>query len=188
MKGELNGGTLVMKVRTCQDSMMSGTMSWDDCPAVTNGQDISSLVSVNDGDRYIQYYGNLSTNDIYTTPLLNSVIINFSPSSIKEVIKDKKKADINITNIAPNPFINRTRIRYSYRGNYKEEGKPIVEIYDLRGRKVKTLRVTDSKNGNSSICWHGDNEEGQTVPSGIYFLHLVWNFKRYGIEKIIKLR
>jgi hypothetical protein len=182
----LNGGFWVMKVRTSQDSLMTGAMPWDVCPIVTNGQDISSLISVDDGDRYIQYFGKLSTNNIYATPILHSVLITFVESSIAEDEKDKKKADIGIANIAPNPFINRTKISFSYMDNNKKEREPIIEIYDLNGRKVKTLRISVSKNENNYIYWDGDDDEGKIVSSGIYFFHLVLNCKRYAVKKVVK--
>jgi|GEM_PF-5592353 len=183
----LNGGILVIKVRTSQDSMMAGATAWQDCPVVANGQDISSLISVNDGDRYIQYYGKVSTNNIYTTPVLHLVLVTFTPSAVEEKQKDKKKINFGIKCIIPNPFIYRTKFCLSMTS--KKETESFIEIYDVSGKIIKVFRIDEAKGkGNKFIYWDGDNTSGEQVPSGIYFVSLTHKGKKSGIQKVIKLR
>ena len=183
----LNGGTLVMKVRTSQDSMMAGATAWQDCPVVSNGQDISSLISVNDGDRYIQYYGRISTNNIYTSPILHSVLITFTPSAVKEKQKVKRKINFGIKRIIPNPFIDNTRIYFSITSWEKTKSK--IAIYDVSGKIIKVFRIDEAKeSGDGFIYWDGDDMVGKPVPSGIYFVSLECDGKKYVVKKIIKLR
>jgi hypothetical protein len=70
--------SLVIKVRTSISPNMTGAALWENCPAVANGQDISELSSAFDRHRYIQYRAELSTYDTTTTPVLQSVRINYS--------------------------------------------------------------------------------------------------------------
>jgi hypothetical protein len=70
--------SLVIKVRTSISPNMTGAALWENCPAVENGQDISELSSAFDWHRYIQYRAELSTYDTTTTPVLQSVRINYS--------------------------------------------------------------------------------------------------------------
>jgi len=74
----LNGETISMKVRTSNDSGMTGATDWASAPVVSNGQDISGLSSVNDGDRYVQYSAELSTTDTSETPVLHDVTIEYT--------------------------------------------------------------------------------------------------------------
>ncbi len=71
----------------------------------------------------------------------------------------------------PNPFNSTTMISYS-----NIEGGEI-EIYDIRGRLVKTLVLGDShegphgssQQGQGSITWDGTDLSGEKVSTGIYF-------------------
>jgi hypothetical protein len=54
---------------------------WDNCPAVTNGKDISEWASAFDGHRYVQYRAELSTYDVSMTPVLHEVRINYTSST-----------------------------------------------------------------------------------------------------------
>ncbi len=49
-------------------------------------------------------------------------------------------------------------------GSY--EGTAAVRIYNMAGTHVKTLE------GSSSISWYGDNDAGDSVASGVYFLRI----------------
>jgi len=47
----------------------------------------------------------------------------------------------------------------------------VVEIFDLRGRRVRTLKFfgsEDAANRNLGITWDGRDEENHEVPMGIY--------------------
>ena len=49
------GGATTVKVRTSNDSAMTGATSFSSCTAISSGADISSNNCVTDGQRYIQY-------------------------------------------------------------------------------------------------------------------------------------
>ena len=70
---------IIMKVRTSINKSMhkNYTMSWDDCPPVANGTDISDLSSVSDGHRYVQWRAEFYTFDLSKTPVLSSVNISY---------------------------------------------------------------------------------------------------------------
>ena len=66
----------------------------------------------------------------------------------------------------PNPFNPETIITFSLN---KEEPVSII-VYDIRGRRVKTLVDKDQFTaGEHRIIWDGTNERGEAVASGIYF-------------------
>ncbi len=66
---------ITMKVRTSNDSNMSGAPDWSSCSNVSQSSDISSNSCVTDGDRYIQYQATLTTSSSLQTPRLQAVHI-----------------------------------------------------------------------------------------------------------------
>ena len=81
----LNGQTLTMKVRSCDDSACSGETAFASITQTvcttgcTIGQDgaLNTLTSVVDGHRYVQYQASLSTAaNTSATPTLDSITIN----------------------------------------------------------------------------------------------------------------
>jgi hypothetical protein len=47
-----------------------------------------------------------------------------------------------------------------------------IEIFDLLGRKIRTLIKAQQPPGNYAIVWDGRNDNGQLAPSGIYIYQL----------------
>jgi hypothetical protein len=65
----------------------------------------------------------------------------------------------------PNPFNPETVISYSL----SEETNVSIDIYNVKGQKVKTLVNDIGPAGNYTVTWNGKDDEGQIVGSGIYF-------------------
>jgi hypothetical protein len=68
----------------------------------------------------------------------------------------------------PNPFNQLTQIGFTL------ENSAFVDltIYDLLGRKVKTLVSENLPTGYKSVLWDGTDESGKEVASGIYLYEL----------------
>ncbi|MBC8525662.1 MAG: right-handed parallel beta-helix repeat-containing protein, partial [Candidatus Cloacimonetes bacterium] len=84
----------------------------------------------------------------------------------------------------PNPFTTSTTISFYRTPNIHEEAQ--IEIYNLKGQKIKTL--TDNqimKGGNHEIMWDGTNSRNKRVGSGIYFIKLRTE-KSINVKKIVK--
>ena len=47
-----------------------------------------------------------------------------------------------------------------------------LNIYDILGRKVRTLVSEHLSSGYKSVLWDGKNDSGKEVASGIYFYQL----------------
>jgi hypothetical protein len=65
----------------------------------------------------------------------------------------------------PNPFNPTTTIKLGMRN--AECG--IIEVYNIKGQKVKTLFNGYLEVGEHSFVWNGDDDNGNAVSSGIYF-------------------
>jgi hypothetical protein len=85
-----------------------------------------------------------------------------------ELIYDGVVEDFNLEQNYPNPFNPSTTISYSI----VEQDNVSIKIYDILGREIKTL-VNDVKTaGTYSSTWHGDNNFGNKVSSGIYLYRM----------------
>lgn len=71
----------------------------------------------------------------------------------------------------PNPFNPETSINYSL----PEAGKVLLTIYNLKGQKLICLVDGEQAQGLHSLIWNGKDENGRSLPSGIYLARLVHN-------------
>ncbi|MCP4711130.1 MAG: T9SS type A sorting domain-containing protein [Planctomycetes bacterium] len=83
----------------------------------------------------------------------------------------------------PNPFRQITNICY----NLPEMSSVILNVYDLAGRRVRTLVNTHQPIGRHAVTWDGTDENGHPMSCGAYFFRLQTDM---GIEtgKLILLR
>ncbi len=65
----------------------------------------------------------------------------------------------------PNPFNPHTTITFTLPSNERV----FADVFDLMGRKIKTLLDEEREKGIHSIRWDATNQSGAKVPSGIYF-------------------
>jgi subtilisin family serine protease len=72
----------------------------------------------------------------------------------------------------PNPFNPSTTIRYEIPEDAGEGVKVTLEIFDIRGRKVRTLVNTNKEPGRYSVQWNGRGDKGEIAASGIYLYRL----------------
>ncbi len=68
----------------------------------------------------------------------------------------------------PNPFNPATTIRYQL----SKRSRVNLEVFDLLGRKVKTLVREEQVTGVHTVQWNGTNDAGTPVASGMYVVRL----------------
>jgi hypothetical protein len=68
----------------------------------------------------------------------------------------------------PNPFNPSTTISF----NLLVEGEVKLEIFNIKGQKVKTLMDCYMSPGRSEMIWNGKDDNGKRVSSGVYFYKL----------------
>jgi hypothetical protein len=69
----------------------------------------------------------------------------------------------------PNPFNPRTTIAFSL----ARRGVVSLAVYDVAGRRVRTLVDGSRDAGPHTVAWDGRNDAGVSVASGVYFCKLV---------------
>lgn len=67
----------------------------------------------------------------------------------------------------PNPFNPSTTIKFAVDSDESELTE--IYIFNTKGQKVKTLIQDYLDNGIHSVTWNGKNDDGNDVPSGVYF-------------------
>jgi len=87
----------------------------------------------------------------------------------------------------PNPFNPTTTITFDVPGELGEEKQVRLNIYDIRGRKVRTLVDSEFEPGNHRAIWDGKNDRGQRVASGVYLYTLRSEDKIY-IRKMVAVK
>lgn len=85
-------------------------------------------------------------------------------------------------NIYPNPFTAHTFIAF----RLKTAGKVAAIIHDIEGRHVKTLMDALVYPGEYSMIWQGNDDAGNTIPTGIYIISLYHNHHMVSTAKIVK--
>jgi len=68
----------------------------------------------------------------------------------------------------PNPFNPVTTLRY----DIPENALVNITIYDMLGRKVKTLINRTQDAGYKSVIWNATNDYGKPVSAGIYLYQI----------------
>ena len=68
----------------------------------------------------------------------------------------------------PNPFNPETTIQYSV----AVPSRVVIKIYNLLGREVKTLVDEVQEAGRHKTRWHGKDNSGRKVASGLYFYQM----------------
>lgn len=126
-----------------------------------------------DGD-YFQYI--LSFNrDSILQKLQSTDIDNTPPDDVLYV---------EVPQNYPNPFNPSTTIHYSL----KAESAIELTIYNIRGQVIKLLERGIKSAGNYTIVWNGIDNDGNPVPSGVYFCSLKVNDDSVLTRRMIVLR
>ncbi len=68
----------------------------------------------------------------------------------------------------PNPFNARATVRFSL----ASRGHVSLTVFDVSGRKVKTLLDGDADAGENAVVWDGTDELGHRVGGGIFWLQM----------------
>jgi uncharacterized delta-60 repeat protein len=90
--------------------------------------------------------------------------------------------------ICPNPFNEKTEIRFQLPADIRQQSAVGAGIYDVSGRLVNDVSglLSGVSHPLSVVIWSGDDQQGREVPAGVYFLRLVAS-NRSITKKIVKL-
>ena len=75
----------------------------------------------------------------------------------------------SISDNYPNPFNPSTIISY----NLPKDSHVNISIFDVLGRKVKTLTNQHMKAGKNKVQWNGENDHGKLLAAGVYIYKIL---------------
>jgi flagellar hook assembly protein FlgD len=81
----------------------------------------------------------------------------------------------------PNPFKTETKISYVLH----QAGLVNLEIYNVKGQKIKSLSMGEKKAGLQSLSWDGRDSKGNPCASGVYFCKMQFNNKSVSKKLIL---
>lgn len=82
--------------------------------------------------------------------------------------EDPAELVFDLSTLSTNPFHGQASLRYSI----PEDSRTELSVFDVAGRRVKSLVQESMKAGSYTAVWDGLDEEGVAAPSGIYFARL----------------
>ncbi len=142
-------------------------------PTAATADDWSALTSLTislDGGggsammTYVLVYGETLVELQDNVDAANAAYNPFSPVSEGSPVKLFRLAQNH-----PNPFNPSTSIKYSV----NQDGPVNLAVFDLSGRRIRTLVHESRPAGEYSVIWDGVDAAGNKVPSGMYFYKFV---------------
>jgi plastocyanin len=101
-------------------------------------------------------------------PDMHGTIVVISSEVKDETGNRDNPTGFDLSQNYPNPFNQSTKIDFVL----KASGFTTLTVYDLLGRRVRTLVDANLSAGYKSVLWDGKGDSGNDVSSGIYFYRI----------------
>jgi len=124
-----------------------------------------SSIPIKNYEVFNQYTGEFENGIVISGSQEYSLILLGEEGEQKEDLPTTTKLHSNY----PNPFNPSTTIEFSVTQNSDFVN---LEVYNIKGQKVKTLYSGRAEEGRHTVTWNGDDENDAAVSSGIYFYKL----------------
>jgi len=131
----------------------------DDFEMIGTSEETTYIDELDEGG-YYQYYVTAVYNEEYESEPSNTIEID-----VVDAGDDPIPMVTELSGNYPNPFNPETTISYSL----KSEEHVVIDIYNIRGQKVKTLVDEQQATGYHSVVWNGRDSNDRSVASGVYF-------------------
>ena len=123
-----------------------------DVPYDLRGVEYVGII-VGNGDKFVGYLSYSVDVDL----------VPFNPTAVGDVAPA-----FAITGNYPNPFNPRTAIEFGL----DRTGATVLDIYDISGRKIRTLLDATLGAGRHTVIWDGQDDTGRGLASGTYVARL----------------
>jgi hypothetical protein len=84
--------------------------------------------------------------------------------------------------VHPNPFQDEVAIEF----DLVPGGPTTVTIHDSAGRRVRRLAASEQSEGTQRLLWDGRDDDGRSVPRGVYFLEVRAGGRAIGEKLIVR--
>lgn len=148
-----------------------------------NGHPIWSVFGANQRDIFFLNYEGLIDTSFSMTPYnpeniddvlyIKNLILEIKSASL--LVDQKMKPELfKLHANYPNPFNPITSIAY----DLSKTTFVNISIFDMTGRKIRTLIKRSQEEGYKSVLWNGANDRGETVSAGLYLYTITIKNKR----------
>jgi hypothetical protein len=153
-----SGSENTWNIRTSNCQGKTVVIKWDLDDFTVKGGDAGSLLIID----------HATLANIDSLVLIGDISLDIHSSYVSKVEDQNLLADSRSDEIIiyPNPFNNSTKIEIDGLIGSKRG----LAIYDILGRKVKTLFEGEFTLSNNVFWWDGTNDLGMNCPSGIYLV------------------
>jgi hypothetical protein len=159
------------------EASTDGGASWEPFPEAINGSEFSFVEYAADLGEYIgnsdvRLRFHLVSNSAGQREgiIIDDVTISWLQTGVDDLDRPLPHT-FSLTQNYPNPFNPSTSILFSL----EERGQANLEIYDIMGRKVRTLVSSVLDAGEHELVWDGKDSFGNDAASGIYLYRLESN-------------
>ena len=97
-----------------------------------------------------------------------AIVDQGEPTAVEEEEAGATPATFTLLPNRPNPFNPSTTIGFQQ----PRAGEAIVDVYDMRGVRVARLLDERRPAGEHRVTWHGTDERGRAVASGVYVVRV----------------
>jgi len=122
------------------------------------------------GDSYFYVVTAVDTAGMESVPSPEGMFV------VSGVLDDDASMDVprtpDIVRVYPNPFNSGTVIEIQTPEGHPHSGEWTINIYDILGRRIATLRDDWSESSRQSIEWDGRDSNGRILASGVYFARM----------------
>lgn len=134
-------------------------------------------------DANYNFNGVLDDFRIFDYGLLPSEIetLNDIPSAVEPPGRGKIDNGLKLFTNYPNPFNTGTELVFSV----NRQSRIKIEIYDILGRKVRTLAEGERQPGVFSVWWNAASDAGAEISSGIYLCVLSNQYESSKLKLIL---
>lgn len=115
--------------------------------------------------------------------LLDSLTLTLPGADVEDPAGEDPLSHLSLGPARPNPFERCTSIDLSV----PQESGVLLELYDVRGRRVRTLLSGVVAAGYHNLEWDGNDDRGVPAPAGLYFCQLR-SGKHLLVRKIVLMR
>ncbi len=154
----------IYRERKNESSQLAGTVG----SGGTSWTDVDVVITGTGDDELLQYHVFSSYSGVLSDPSSAVICAKYFPTSTE---KDIAKMDEDVAlptsyrvGNYPNPFNPSTTISY----HLAKAASVNLEVYDMMGRKIRTLIDGSKSAGYFSVVWNSKDESGRDVSSGVY--------------------
>jgi len=109
--------------------------------------------------------------------------LHILPDALSVPSTEETPTVTRLTGVYPNPFNPQTSVAF----DLAQDDFVDLCVYNLSGRRVRTLVAERTPAGSHQVQWDGNNDHGAPVPSGVYLARLIAGPVR-GLEKMVLIK